>query len=136
MTPWTVACQAALSMGWSRQEHWGGLLFPSPEMYLNILQTESMWLAGRAEWRKVSEGERSRRDSRLGRRSRLRANCWPVCFCHLIRKPFPGERGPAGVRLPRCSGGGLHVTVLSGRNDSLSVSVISWEYLKWRGLRL
>ena len=29
-TPWTVACQALLSMGFSRQEHWSGLPFPSP----------------------------------------------------------------------------------------------------------
>ena len=29
-TPWTVACQAPLSMGFSRQEHWSGLPFPSP----------------------------------------------------------------------------------------------------------
>ena len=27
---WTVACQAPLSMGVSRQEHWRGLSFPSP----------------------------------------------------------------------------------------------------------
>ena len=27
---WTVACQASLSMGFSRQEHWNGLLFPPP----------------------------------------------------------------------------------------------------------
>ena len=26
----TVACQAALSMEFSRQEYWGGLPFPSP----------------------------------------------------------------------------------------------------------
>ena len=25
MTPWTVACQAPLSMGFSRQEYWNGL---------------------------------------------------------------------------------------------------------------
>ena len=30
VTPWTVAHQAPLSMGFSRQEHWSGLLFPSP----------------------------------------------------------------------------------------------------------
>ena len=30
-TLWTVACQAPLSMGLSRQEHWGGLLCPPPE---------------------------------------------------------------------------------------------------------
>ena len=29
-TPWTVACQAPLSMSFSRQEYWGGLLFASP----------------------------------------------------------------------------------------------------------
>ena len=29
MTPWTTARQAPLSMGFSRQEHWSGLLFPS-----------------------------------------------------------------------------------------------------------
>ena len=27
---WTVACQAPLSMGFSRQEYWHGLSFPSP----------------------------------------------------------------------------------------------------------
>jgi len=30
VTPWTVGCQAPLSMGFSRQEYWGGLPFPSP----------------------------------------------------------------------------------------------------------
>ena len=29
-TPWTIAYQAPLSIGFSRQEHWSGLLFPSP----------------------------------------------------------------------------------------------------------
>ena len=29
-TPWTVAYQAPLSMGFSRQECWSGLPFPSP----------------------------------------------------------------------------------------------------------
>ena len=31
MTPWTVAYQASLSMGFSRQECCRGLPFPSPE---------------------------------------------------------------------------------------------------------
>ena len=30
VTPWNVACQASLSMGFSRQEYWNGLPFPSP----------------------------------------------------------------------------------------------------------
>ena len=29
-TPWTITYQAPLSMGFSRQEYWNGLLFPSP----------------------------------------------------------------------------------------------------------
>ena len=28
--PWTVVCQASLSMGFPRQESWSGLPFPSP----------------------------------------------------------------------------------------------------------
>ena len=31
LTPWTVAQQALLSMGFSGQEYWNGLPFPSPE---------------------------------------------------------------------------------------------------------
>ena len=31
VTPWTVACQDPLSVGFSRQEYWSGLPFPSPE---------------------------------------------------------------------------------------------------------
>ena len=30
MTPWTVPCQAPLSMEFSRQEYWNELPFPSP----------------------------------------------------------------------------------------------------------
>ena len=49
-TPWTVACQASLSMGFSRQEYWSGLPFPSPgalpdpgiESRSPALQTDSL----------------------------------------------------------------------------------------------
>ena len=30
MTPWTTACQAPLSMEFSRQEYWSAFPFPSP----------------------------------------------------------------------------------------------------------
>ena len=30
LTPWTLAHQASLSMGISRQEYWSGLPFPTP----------------------------------------------------------------------------------------------------------
>ena len=32
-TPWTVAHQASPSMGFSRQEYWSGLPFPSPSIF-------------------------------------------------------------------------------------------------------
>ena len=31
VTPWTAARQAPLSLGFSRQDYWGGLLCPPPE---------------------------------------------------------------------------------------------------------
>ena len=34
VTQWTVACQAPLSMGFSRQEYWSGLPFPTPEEHI------------------------------------------------------------------------------------------------------
>ena len=36
-TPWTVAYQAPPSMGFSRQEYWSGLPFPSPRIWKEIL---------------------------------------------------------------------------------------------------
>ena len=40
-TPWTAAHQASPSMGFSRQEHWCGLPFPSPNsmIYLHVNKT-------------------------------------------------------------------------------------------------
>ena len=48
--PWTVAYQAPLSMEFSRQEYWSGLLFPSPgdlpnsgiELWSPALQTDAL----------------------------------------------------------------------------------------------
>ena len=44
---WTVACQAPLSMGFSRQEYWSRLPFPFPEDLLNlgIEPTSPAWQA-------------------------------------------------------------------------------------------
>ena len=49
-TPWTVACQAPLSIEFSRQEYWSGYAFPSPGDFPNqgikptspALQAESL----------------------------------------------------------------------------------------------
>ena len=40
-TPWTAAHQAPLSMGFSRQEYWTGLPFPSPKALYLIEQSIS-----------------------------------------------------------------------------------------------
>ena len=44
VTTWTVSCKASLSMGFSRQEYWSGLQFPSPGV-LAHLGTEPTSLA-------------------------------------------------------------------------------------------
>ena len=47
-TPWTVAYQASASMGFSRQEYWSGLPFPSPgESSLPRDQTQVSRIGGR-----------------------------------------------------------------------------------------
>ena len=40
---WAVACQAPLSMGFSRQEYWSGLPFPSPGDLPNPGIDPSLW---------------------------------------------------------------------------------------------
>ena len=48
VTPWTVACQAPLSMEFSRQEYWSGLPFPSPGDLSNPgIEPTASALAGR-----------------------------------------------------------------------------------------
>ena len=51
VTLWTVACQASLSTGISRQEHWGGLSCPAPgDLPDSGIETTSLcllhWQAG------------------------------------------------------------------------------------------
>ena len=50
VTRWTVACQAPQSTGFSRQEYWGGLPFPSPGLLQGYVsekageaQTKGFW---------------------------------------------------------------------------------------------
>ena len=48
VTPWTVAHQAPLSMGFSRQEYWSGVPFPSPEGLPDpVIKLASPELSGR-----------------------------------------------------------------------------------------
>ena len=48
VTPWTIALQAPLSIGFSRQEYWSGLPFPPPGDLPNPgMKPKSPALAGR-----------------------------------------------------------------------------------------
>ena len=47
-TPWTVALQAPLSMGFPRQEYWSGLPFPAPGNLLT--QGSNLYLLGLLHW--------------------------------------------------------------------------------------
>ena len=47
-TPWTVACQIPLSMGFSRQEYWSGLPLPSPGDLPHPEEPESLALQANA----------------------------------------------------------------------------------------
>ena len=62
-TPWTVAHHAPLSMEFSRQEYWSGLLFPSPgdlpdpgiepeslALWADVLPSEPPDFSGRSPW--------------------------------------------------------------------------------------
>ena len=42
VTPWTAAHQAPPSMGFSRQEYWGGVPLPSPEYLLRPVQLQNL----------------------------------------------------------------------------------------------
>ena len=64
VTPWTVACQAPLSRGFSRQEYCSALPFPSPRIFLTqrsnlqlslalagrFFTTSTTWEAPRSFW--------------------------------------------------------------------------------------
>ena len=53
-TLWTVACQAPLSMGFSSEEYWSGLPFPTPGDLPNI-GIEPLSLTGRKKVCKMSK---------------------------------------------------------------------------------
>ena len=60
-TPWTLACQAPLSMGFSQPEYWSGLPFPLPGFIPDPgIEPKSPALAGRffsmSHWENPSEG--------------------------------------------------------------------------------
>ena len=47
-TPWSVAHQAPLSMGFSRQEYWSGVPLPSPKRWLDLPRSRASTTVGSA----------------------------------------------------------------------------------------
>ena len=90
VTPWTVACQVPLSMGFSRQEYWNGLPFPSPGDLPNpgikprspALQADSLPIE---PWRKHKDGRRSEITFRIN--------------------PYTSQGGLAGLNKTLCAPG-------------------------------
>ena len=67
VTPWIVARQAPLFMGFSRQEHWSGLPFPSPgdlpnlgikPHLLHLLHWQMSFFTTGATWGEQKESQR------------------------------------------------------------------------------
>ena len=84
-TLWTIACQAPLSMGFSRQEYWSGLLCPPPGDLPNLgtepISLTSISFAGRlfttsATWEALMICKMIRCKNPFGNRQRL--NIWPL----------------------------------------------------------
>ena len=84
--PWTVAYQASPSMGFSRQEYWSGLPFPSPGDLPHQDQDRVSRILGRRFYRLSHQGSRMYGEKmlkgriidggeKIHRRSRCRV-CW------------------------------------------------------------
>ena len=75
-TPWTVACQAPLSVGFSRQEHWNGLLCPPPGVLPDPGMEPSSRvcpaLAGGSSPRSLREAQAGSRSTAAGTSQHLR----------------------------------------------------------------
>ena len=95
--PWTVACQAPLSMAFSRQEYWSGLPFPPPGDFSNpgiepsspvspALQADSLLLSHRESPENLSNGS-------------MRRHVRGCSFQHCLWKPdSPPDKGTSRMR--------------------------------------
>ena len=69
-TPWTAACQAPLSVGFSRQEYWSGLPFPPPSGVLLLIfcqpQVNKSWVFPNCEGHTIKPIITERLEGQLG----------------------------------------------------------------------
>ena len=74
-TPWTIAYQAPPSMGFSRQEYWSGLPFPSPGSFRSRDRTWVSRIAGRS-FNLWATREASIKKAELQRINAFELWCW------------------------------------------------------------
>ena len=91
MTPWTVAHQAPLPVGFPRQEHWSGLPFPSPGDLPDpgIKPVSFASSGGFFTHRATGEVQHHSRSTGNGRFSFLNQPHWLGEFSHLIQHAHP-----------------------------------------------
>ena len=146
VTPWAVAHQAPLSMGFSRQEYWSGLPFPSPGDLPNPgIEPRSPALQADALFSECYRGSGRRHEDKRPR-GRLRfckpqflllqngdqrlvsllqltvENCCILQFLKMVTTIFPTPQALPPVTLP-----------LPIKSENLTPSFLN---LGWAGLRL
>ena len=96
VTPWTVAHQAPLSMGFSRQEYWRGLPFsppgdlPYPGMGPSVLalQADALPLSHQRSPSKVrGQAEKHPNQEARNQTRRAVAVLWPLLVCFMAQTP-------------------------------------------------
>ena len=93
VTLWTVARQAPLSMGFSRQEYWSGLPFPSPGDLPRLLHWSEP--PGKPLFREVIKIKQSHESGVL-----IRKGCQSLLSHHAHTEKRPRENTGRGVHLP------------------------------------
>ena len=97
VTPETAAHQASPSLGFSRQEHWSGLPFPSPmnesekwKWSLSVV-SDSLWLRGLQPTRLLCPWGIPGKSTGVGCHCLLHLSWWPrAIFCQQLEKTRTG----------------------------------------------
>ena len=99
-TPWTAACEAPPSMGFSRQEYWSGLPLPSPELLVVHISRSLLidhhyrdtWRHALGKCLKIPGHQDSWRMERrdMQKRGSHGAGCFPIISAPACKHLFPG----------------------------------------------
>ena len=134
MTPWTVACQAPLSVEFSRQEYWSGLPFPTPgdlpdpriEPGSSVLQADS--LLSEPPWWESLVGERVGEAVEINKIVQIKLAKWELQG--VMQEMNQGGHRRRSDRLEMCP----EIQEKGGCQQLLTVGGLSWRALSeaWR----